>query len=166
MSLGGSGSCSTAEQIAISGAISRGTVVVVAAGNSNADTSGFSPASCSGVIAVAAVGSDGKRASFSNYGSIVDIAAPGVGILSTLNTGTTTPVGPAYVSYSGTSMATPHVSGVVALMLSQNPSLTPAQVEAKIKTAGMYTPFPGGTCDTNSAKSCGAGIINAAALIG
>ena len=118
------------------------------------------------MIAVAAIGSDGKRASFSNYGSIVDIAAPGVGILSTLNSGATTPQSPTYASYNGTSMATPHVSGVVALMLSQNPSLTPAQVEAKIKSPGMFTPFPGGACDPDATKTCGAGIINAGALLG
>ncbi|CAB4885358.1 unannotated protein [freshwater metagenome] len=165
MSLGGGSACSIAEQTAITAAIARGTVIVVAAGNSNADTAGFTPASCSGVIAVAAVGNNGKRASFSNYGSLVDIAAPGVGILSTLNSGATTPSTPSYASYSGTSMATPHVSGVVALMISQNPSLSPAQVEARIKAAGMYTPFPGGVCDPDPAKTCGVGIINAGALL-
>lgn len=166
MSLGGASACSIAEATAISAAIARGTVVVVAAGNSNANTSGFTPASCSGVIAVAAIGSDGKRASFSNYGPIVDIAAPGVGIWSTLNSGLTTPSTPSYASYSGTSMATPHVSGVVALMVSQNPSLTPAQVETRIKTSGMFTPFPGGVCDPVATKTCGVGIINAGALLG
>ena len=166
MSLGGASACSIAEATAISAAIARGTVVVVAAGNSNANTSGFTPASCSGVIAVAAVGSDGKRASFSNYGAIVDIAAPGVGIWSTLNSGSTTPSTPSYASYSGTSMATPHVSGVVALMISQNPSLSPAQVETRIKTSGMFTPFPGGVCDPVATKTCGVGIINAGALLG
>ena len=51
-------------------------------------------------------------------------------------------------------------------MLSQNPSLTPAQVEAKIKSSGMFTPFPGGACDPDATKTCGAGIINAGALLG
>ena len=166
MSLGGASACSIAEATAISAAIARGTVVVVAAGNSNANTSGFTPASCSGVIAVAAIGSGGKRASFSNYGPIVDIAAPGVEIWSTLNSGSTTPSTPSYASYSGTSMATPHVSGVVALMISQNASLTPAQVETRIKTSGMFTPFPGGVCDPVATKTCGVGIINAGALLG
>ena len=165
MSLGGASACSIAENTAISAAIARGTVVVVAAGNSNANTSGFTPASCPGVIAVAAVGSNGKRASFSNYGAIVDIAAPGVGIWSTLNSGSTTPSTPSYASYNGTSMATPHVSGVVALMISQNPSLTPAQVETRMKTSGMFTPFPGGVCDPDPAKTCGVGIVNAGALL-
>ncbi len=165
MSLGGASACSIAEDTAISAAIARGTVVVVAAGNSNANTSGFTPASCPGVIAVAAVGSNGKRASFSNYGAIVDIAAPGVGIWSTLNSGSTTPSTPSYASYNGTSMATPHVSGVVALMISQNPSLTPAQVETRMKTSGMFTPFPGGVCDPDPVKTCGVGIVNAGALL-
>ena len=165
MSLGGASSCSIAEATATSAAIARGTVVVVAAGNSNANTAGFTPASCPGVIAVAAVGSNGKRASFSNYGAVVDIAAPGVGIWSTLNSGSTTPSTPSYASYSGTSMATPHVSGVVALMISQDPALSPAQVEARMKTSGMFTPFPGGVCDPDPAKTCGVGIINAGALL-
>ena len=165
MSLGGGAPCSTAENTAISAANARNTVVVVAAGNSNQNAAGFTPAGCSGVIAVAATGSNGKRASFSNYGSTVDIAAPGVSIVSTLNSGATTTGSPSYAYYSGTSMATPHVSGVVALMLSQNPALTPAQVEARIKSPGMSTPFPGGACDADPVKTCGPGIINAAALL-
>lgn len=165
MSLGGYGSCTADWQTAIDAAVARGTVVVVAAGNSNADASGFSPASCNNVITVAAVGSDGKRASFSNYGSMVEIAAPGVGIMSTLNSGSTTVGSPTYASYSGTSMATPHVVGVVALMLSKDPSLTPAQVSARVTSAANTTGFPGGVCDSTASKTCGAGIINAGRLL-
>ena len=138
LSLGGDGACGSTFQSAIDAAVAAGTVVVVAAGNSNADASGFSPANCNNVITVAATGHTGSRAYYSNYGASVEIAAPGgdalLGktILSTLNTGTTTPVaspqGDTYASYQGTSMATPHVVGVVSLMLSVNPSLTPAQV--------------------------------------
>ena len=166
MSLGGVGACSADWQTAIDAAVARGTVVAVAAGNSNADSAGFSPASCRNVITVAATDSAGKRASFSNYGSTVEIAAPGVGIMSTLNDGLTSPSNPSYASYSGTSMATPHVAGVVALMRSANPSLSPSQVMQLITSSSNVTAFPTGACDTTASKTCGAGIINAMRLLG
>lgn len=165
MSLGGSGSCDSTSQNAINSARSRGTVVVVAAGNSNANASGFSPASCSGVITVAATNRNGGRASYSNYGSIVAVAAPGGdtasgsanGILSTLNSGTRTPGSDSYAYYQGTSMATPHVVGVVALMLSRNPSLTPDQVASILKSTARAFPA---TC-----SQCGTGIVDAYAAV-
>ncbi|MFM8897160.1 MAG: fibronectin type III domain-containing protein, partial [Actinomycetales bacterium] len=107
-----------------------------------------------------------KRASFSNYGSTVEIAAPGVGIMSTLNDGMRSAGSPSYASYSGTSMATPHVAGAVALMRSANPSLTPAQVTQLITSSGNVTSFPQGACDSTASKTCGAGIINAMRLLG
>lgn len=159
MSLGGSGSCSTTYQNAINGAVSRGTTVVVAAGNSNTNVSSAVPANCANVIAVAATTSAGSRASFSNYGAGIDISAPGQGILSTLNTGTTTPGSASYASYNGTSMAAPHVAGVVALMQSVAPSpLTPAQVLNIITSTAK--PLPG-----SCSGGCGAGIINADAAV-
>jgi len=165
MSLGGSGACDTTSQNAINSARSRGTVVVVAAGNENTNASNSSPANCSGVIAVAAVNRSGGRAYYSNYGSIVDVAAPGGdmrssaanGILSTLNAGTTSPGADNYAYYQGTSMATPHVAGVVALMLSKNSSLTPDQVESLLK--GSTRAFPA-TC-----SQCGTGIVDANAAV-
>jgi len=165
LSLGGSGSCDTTTQTAIDGARSRGTVVVVAAGNSNANAANYSPASCSGVITVAAVNRSGGRAYYSNYGSVVDIAAPGGdmrsasanGILSTLNSGTTTPGSDTYAYYQGTSMATPHVSGAVALMLARNSALTPDQVESLLKSSARAFPA---TC-----SQCGSGIVDAAAAV-
>jgi serine protease len=168
LSLGGSGACPSAWQSAIDAATAAGTVVVVAAGNSNADAANYSPASCKGVVTVASTGKAGNRAYYSNYGSTVEIAAPGgdknadagATILSTLNSGTTTPGADAYVKYQGTSMATPHVAGVVSLMLATNPSLTPAQVTQILQQSA--TPFPSGsTC----ASGCGAGIVNAAAAV-
>lgn len=167
MSLGGSGACDTTSQNAISAAVAAGTVVVVAAGNSNANASAYSPASCNGVITVAATGPTGSRAYYSNYGTTVEIAAPGgdsqLGptVLSTLNSGTTTPAADSYAFYQGTSMATPHVSGIVSLMFSVNPNLTPAQVTSLIQ--GNVTPFPSGSSCTTSL--CGPGIINAAAVV-
>ena len=101
LSLGGSGSCGTTMQSAINGAVSRGSSVVVAAGNSNADASGFSPANCAGVITVAATTRTGVRASFSNYGTTVEIAAPGTSIYSTINAGTQGPTSPTYAVLPG-----------------------------------------------------------------
>ncbi|GGZ26597.1 hypothetical protein GCM10010365_53750 [Streptomyces poonensis] len=166
MSLGGSGSCTTATQSAINAAVNRGTTVVVAAGNSNANAANFSPASCSNVITVAATNRSGARASYSNYGSVVDIAAPGGqtstgsanGILSTLNSGTKTPSTENYAYYQGTSMAAPHIAGLVALMKSAKPTLTPAQIEAAVKANARALP---GTCS----GGCGAGLADAAKTV-
>ncbi|WP_369914492.1 S8 family peptidase [Xanthomonas sp. NCPPB 3005] len=157
MSLGGSGTCSTTYQNAINGAVGRGTTVVVAAGNSAANVSGSVPANCANVIAVAATTSSRAKASYSNYGTGIDISAPGSSILSTLNDGTTTPGNASYASYNGTSMATPHVAGVVALMQSVAPSpLTPAQVESTIKsTAASFS----------CSQGCGAGLLDANAAV-
>jgi serine protease len=165
MSLGGPGACDTTTQNAINSARSRNTVVVVAAGNSNADASGYSPASCAGVVSVAATDRYGSRAYYSNYGSSVTIAAPGGdvrssssnGILSTLNAGTTSPGADSYAYYQGTSMASPHVAAVVALMLSKKPSLTPDQVSSMLKSTARA--FPG------SCSGCGAGIVDAYAAV-
>ncbi len=166
MSLGGGGACSSATQSAINGAVNRGTSVVVAAGNENQNVSNSSPANCNNVISVAATNRAGSRASYSNYGSLVDISAPGGetrtstanGILSTLNSGTKTPSSENYASYQGTSMATPHVAGLAALMKSANSALTPAQIESAIKANAR--PLPG-TCS----GGCGAGLADAAKTV-
>ncbi len=164
MSLGGSGSCGSF-QAAINTARANGTVVVVAAGNSNANVSGFSPANCSGVISVAATDRQGNRASYSNYGSTITVSAPGGetatqsnGILSTLNNGTTTQGSEGYAYYQGTSMAAPHVAGLAAQVLALNSSLTPDQVRNLITSNARAVP---GSCS----GGCGAGIINALATL-
>ena len=164
MSLGGGGSCSSAMQTAIDGAVARGTTVVVAAGNESMNAESSSPANCNNVVVVGAIDSDGFRANFSNYGSIVDVAGPGVGILSTINLGRTNPTTGGYASYNGTSMATPHVAGVVALMLSANDGLSPATVESILKSTSG--PFGGPRCDpASSMYSCGAGAVNAGSAV-
>jgi serine protease len=170
LSLGGTGPCSVAEQNAINSITSGGTAVVIAAGNENQDASNSSPGNCNGVITVAATGRAGQRAGYSNYGSAVEIAAPGGAdgsyVLSTLNSGlqTADPSGYNYVSYQGTSMATPHVAGIVSLMLSVNPALTPPQVLAILQTTAR--PFPTNTVRNCTIALCGAGIIDAFAAVG
>ncbi|MFJ8629401.1 S8 family peptidase [Streptomyces sp. NPDC093568] len=166
MSLGGGGTCSTATQSAINAAVNRGTTVVVAAGNSNANAANYSPASCNNVISVAATDRQGNRSYYSNYGTVVDIAAPGGetnsvtsnGILSTLNSGAQGPSSESYDYYQGTSMAAPHVAGLAALMKSANAALTPAQIESAIKTNSRALP---GTCS----GGCGAGLADAAKTV-
>jgi serine protease len=162
ISLGGSGACDTTTQNAINSARSRGANVIVAAGNSNANAANFTPANCSGVVTVAAVGRNGGKASYSNFGATVEVAAPGGSggvnsVLSTLNAGSMGPGADSYALYNGTSMATPHVSGVVALMLSVKPTLTPDQVTSILQSTARAFPA---TC-----SQCGSGIVNANAAV-
>ncbi|MEQ1511550.1 MAG: S8 family serine peptidase [Lysobacteraceae bacterium] len=168
MSLGGGGVCTAASamNVAINGAINRGTTVVVAAGNSNANVSGFTPAGCpgpvlgtttNGLIVVGATDSAAIKAGFSNFGAGVDVSAPGVKIASTLNAGTTVPGADNYVYYNGTSMSSPHVAGLAALMQSK-PAVdcSPVRIETLIKT--WIKPFG---VPAPAAGTMGTGIINA-----
>ena len=161
LSLGGGGACDSTTQAAINGARSRGAVVVVAAGNDAVNVSNASPANCSGVVAVAATGKTGGRASYSNYGTLIDVAAPGgdgsYSVLSTLNSGTSAPASDNYAGYQGTSMATPHVAGVAALMLSLNSALTPDDIESRLKSTARAFPA--------SCSGCGTGIVDATAAV-
>lgn len=159
LSLGSRSACSPAWQEAIDAMIHHNVTVVTSAGNSDNNVASNSPANCRGVIAVAATNRHAHRSYYSNYGKRVTIAAPGGeirwlpsrGILSTVKDG--------YRHMQGTSMAAPHVSGVIALMLSVNPDLTPDQIKKIIISTA--TPFPadkpGYTCVGD--YSCGAGVI-------
>ena len=141
LSLGGT--ASTAVDAAIQAVMDDGVAAVVAAGNSAVDACGSSPARVPGAITVAASDSTDRQAAFSNFGSCVDLYAPGVGITSAYYTSTS-----ATASMSGTSMASPHVAGAAALLLSQNRSLTPAQVSAALvstTTTGVIGGASGGT---------------------
>ena len=112
---------------AISYALSQGCTVIVAAGNENDNTANHCPAHIQGCITVAAVNSSRERASFSNYGNAVDIAAPGVNIQSAIPGGR-------YGTKSGTSMATPHVSAAAAMLLC-DPAVSSSQVETLLRNA-------------------------------
>jgi serine protease len=174
MSLGGGSSCWSTLQDAISQARAAGTVVVTAAGNSFRDAANFTPANCNDTVTVAATGRVGGLANYSNFGSSIDIAAPGgdmsrdSGILSTIGTGASTLTGYSYANYQGTSMAAPHVAGVAALVASLHPTWGPSQIEAAIY-AGVR-PFPVDSlrpCVTTSEtptgnqRQCGAGLLDA-----
>ncbi|MDX6581593.1 MAG: thermitase [Solirubrobacterales bacterium] len=129
MSLGGGASTTlqNAVNYAWKGGAANGAVLVAAAGNDGDATLNY-PAAYPNVVSVAATDNRDQRASFSNANADVEVAAPGVNITSTWNDGT-------YNTISGTSMATPHVAGVTALIRSRYPSATAAQIVAKLDGA-------------------------------
>ena len=158
LSLGGeSATCPQTYQQAINTARQMGASIVVAAGNDTMDASGFTPVNCTGVIAVANSNRQGGRTSTSNYGSLIDLAAPGDSILSTHNNGQSSPGADSYASMTGTSMSAPHVAGVAALMYALKPDLTPDQVEQYLKESARDFPA--------SCQGCGEGILDATAAI-
>ncbi len=145
MSLGGSATSSTLES-AVKYAYSKGAVLVAAAGNSNTSSPSY-PAYYAECIAVAATDQNDAKASFSNYGSWVDIAAPGVSIYSTLPNHPNRIGVRNYGSLSGTSMAAPHVAGVAALIKARYPTMTNADIARKListgdPTSGFTTSIP------------------------
>jgi oryzin len=138
MSLGGS--YSSALNSAVSSAISSGLTFVVAAGNDNANAANYSPASVSAAITVGATTSSDSRASYSNYGSVLDVFAPGSSITSSY-------IGSNYAtaSLSGTSMAAPHVAGLAAYLLGKESLNSPAAVASRIisLSSSNYVSSPG-----------------------
>ncbi len=141
MSLGGP-SYNAAYQTACTTARRNGTAIFASAGNDGVSNKNY-PAAFNDVISVAATREDGSRADFSNYGATVDIASPGVRIVSTVPTSR-------YEAMNGTSMASPIATGVGALVMSMNPGMTPAQLEAHLERTAVKSPSSG----------VGAGVIN------
>ena len=147
LSLGGDAPCSQAMQDAVNYAWNKGAVIVVAAGNAGSTTV-TDLTTCNNTLSVAATDSSDAKASFSSYGTGVDVAAPGVSILSSDDTG-------GYASFNGTSMATPHVSGLAALVWTAG-FATNAAVVARIKStaikiAGTGTYWEAGRVDAAAA---------------
>jgi subtilisin family serine protease len=136
MSLGGG--VSTALDTAVRNSISSGVTYAIAAGNSNTNAANSSPARVSEAITVGATTISDARSSFSNFGSVVDIFAPGSSILSAWNTSDT-----ATNTISGTSMATPHVTGVVARFLQANPTASPATARNALVNAATLNHLSG-----------------------
>lgn len=168
MSLGGFGSCSNspATQSAIDDAVAAGVTVVVAAGNSAQDAANFNPASCEGVITVAASDARGQLVTrYSNFGATVEIMAPGGDVQRDDNgdgnpDGVLSMVEGGYAFYNGTSMAAPHVAGVAALLLAREPTLTPAEVSQRLQDGAIArTP-------SQCPRACGAGLLSAAVATG
>jgi len=126
MSLGGPGS-QQAMKTAVDAAVNSGVTVVVAGGNSNTDACGFSPAFVPSAITVGSTTSLDRRSSFSNYGSCTDIWAPGSDVESASHRSDT-----GSATFSGTSMACPHVSGAAAIILSGNPTMKSSAIIAQM----------------------------------
>jgi subtilisin family serine protease len=140
-----SGSYSAALNQAIAATVATGVAVVAAAGNTSGDACGYSPGSEPSAMTVGAIAQLDQWASYSNFGSCIDINAPGTGITSDW-------IGGADVTntLNGTSMAAPHVAGAAAMYLSVNPSATPAQVATSLigaATVGAISAMPSGTAN-------------------
>jgi serine protease len=176
MSLGGSDNCALlpAWQQAIDRASARGSIIVAAAGNSNTDASQYTPASCNGVITVGATDARGHRATYSNHGPRIDVMAPGGdisadanndtrpdGVLSAIRDDATQTY--AWSFKQGTSMAAPHVAGLVALMKSRKPHLTSSEALAILKQTAR--PLTAEQCQRPQGSDCGAGLVDAGAAL-
>lgn len=174
LSLGGRGICGQTYQDAVDAARAAGSVVVVATGN-DGYSSISRPANCNGVVAVTAHTKLGDNANYANIGAGTTISGPGGGtgsiiagdgakVYSTINSGLTTPVADSYDGKIGTSMATPHVAGVAALLFSKDSTLTPDAVSSILISSARA--HPNGTyCQLNPTQNCGAGLLDANAAL-
>ncbi len=195
LSLGASGSCGSAYQEVVNELAAAGVTVVASAGNDGLAVA--APANCTGVVAVAGVRHSGTKVGYSSLGPQVKVSAPAGNcvnstgtclypILTTSNTGTTTPSAASYTSGGddaslGTSFSAPLVSGTAALMLSANPSLTPASVIALLQQTARAFPSSGAGSGVSACKApsataqtsecycttttCGAGLLDAGAAV-
>ncbi len=140
MSLGGVGTTmGSTFEAALANAEASDVVVCVAAGNSNMDAGGYVPALYPTVLCVGSIGPNFTRASYSNYGSVVDVCAPGGDIVSSYSQGILSSVpttNSSYSFYQGTSMACPHAAAFCALLLAANPDLSPAEVRERAASSG------------------------------
>lgn len=182
LSLGNTGSCSAAFQSAINDAHARGAIVVVATGNGGASAVN-QPANCSGVVAVTSHAIDGDNADYANIGAQTTISAPGGGcgtqagaciagytadgpaVYSLGNTGASAPLADSAALKFGTSMAAPHVSGTIALMLSMNPQLTRAEVVSILRSSSRPHPANSACLLPENSGLCGAGLLDAQAAL-
>jgi serine protease len=178
ISFGGSAACGNLYQATIDELASLGVVVVAAAGNEQ--TTPTRPASCAGVVGVAALARDGLKAGYSNFGARVVISTVGGdpdiddGLLTVFNTGLESPDVATYGRMYGTSFAAPIVSGVVSLMLSANPRLSVPQIIGGLQTTAAPHVQSGGVpfCSANdfgacvcTTSTCGAGVLDAEAAV-
>lgn len=159
LSLGSVGACVQGYQDAIDTVVAQGVIVVAATGNAASTVA--APANCTGVIAVSAGQPDGSLAGFSNRGPETTITAPGTGVVSTYrNTASVwapKKYGTGYAALDGTSMATPHVAGVVALLASVDPGITASEARALLTGTARAHPT---VC-----TGCGAGLLDAGAAL-
>lgn len=182
LSLGSTGNCSAAFQSAINDVNAAGAIVVVATGNGGYDSVN-QPSNCNGALAVTAHAIDGDNADYANIGIQTALSAPGGGcgtlawgcnpgitadgpaIYSLGNTGASAPVADSYALKRGTSMAAPHVSGTIALMLSLNPTLSRNEVLSMLRASAR--PFPSTSVCLLSGNEglCGAGLLDTSAAL-
>jgi serine protease len=168
LSLGGAGFSSSSQNL-YNQVRAAGVIVIASAGNENISTPSY-PASYNNVISVSAVDLNNNLAPYSNFGSLIDIAAPGGdlsvdrnsdgykdGVLSTLIDKIGSTRNPSYSFYQGTSMAAPHVAGVAALMKAVYPGLTPAEFDGSLQSGSLTDDIGVGGFDTQF----GFGLVNA-----
>ena len=165
LSLGAARPCSSRLQSVIDELSELDVIVVAAAGNENIDASSSTPANCVGTLTVTATGDLGQRAGYANFGYWVDLAAPGgegsSSILSTVDRGRSIPEGEGYGGLSGTSMAAPHVSGVIALARAIAPRMSRVElIELLMSSLDPFQPDPQ-TLGCSVQNICGLGFLHA-----
>lgn len=151
--------CAPAMQGAVNEILAHGTVIVVAAGNTNAPAWQNTPGGCRGVITVAATDDQDHRAPYSDWGAAVALSAPG----GTQAEGVDVWWGQHLSERRGSSYAAPLVAGAASLLLAQHPALTPAEVRVILQRSAR--PFAQGGCDPQHRAGCGAGVLDVVAAL-